>query len=104
MRVYSLRDKFEQEGPTAELEAAYNKLDAEIQEVLLAVAKKVVRKKYGYARSPVLGEHGIALNFWKSILSSTLRHTDFSKRTVTLAEQLEIDLAPIREMSKNARG
>jgi hypothetical protein len=66
------------------------------------VAKKVVRKKYGYARSPTLGVHGIALNFWKSILSSKLRHTDFSKRTIALAEQLGADLAPISEMSKCA--
>ena len=84
-RVHELQQKLEQHGSTEELQNAYNKIDAEIQEVILAAAKKTVRKKYGYARSPTLGEKGITLNFWKSILSSKLRGTDFSIRTTTLA-------------------
>ena len=69
-RAKRLYRRFQEEGPSTELEKLYNILDKEIQEQLLHVAKTIVRKKYGYSRSPELCYAGQMVNFWKSMYFS----------------------------------
>ena len=98
-RVISLNTRLEIEGPTEELVRMYNILDNEIQERILATAKKVVKKKFGYARSPALGDAGFKVNFWKSVHSAKCLRQPIPNATVRKAEKLEIPMQPLIQMS-----
>ena len=69
-RANNLSRRLAANGATDELVRAYNILDEEIKQRIIQVAKKVVKKKFGYARSPELGRAGLLVNFWKSIHSA----------------------------------
>ena len=101
-RVNRLVHNFRRNGLTNQAIEEYNNLDKTIHEALIAAAKKTIRKKFGYRRSPDLGEAGLKVNFWKSIKSSIYRRSPPPLATVKIAEKLQVDIDKAMSMSKNA--
>lgn len=91
--------RLEIKGHTEELVRMYNILDNEIQERILATVKKVVKKKFGYARSPALGDAGFKANFWKSVHSAKCLQQPIPIATIRKAKKLELLMHPINQMS-----
>ena len=99
-RTYDLQRRFAANGPTPELERLYNNLDQEIQRRILQAAKKTIKKKFGYARSPDLCDAGYKVNFWKSVHSAKCLRQTIPQATYKKALKLEIPMEPIECMSK----
>jgi len=55
-------------------------LNNEIKECLLSCTRKVAKKKFSYQHSPHLTSQGIALHFWKALLSEKSRKVSLGKR------------------------
>jgi hypothetical protein len=100
-RIDSIESRMGVVGPSETLTREYNNLDREIVERILQCAKKCIKKKYGYSRSPELGAAGMVVNFWKSVLSSKQRRKSLPQATVRLAEKLSV---PLRNVSTMSRG
>ena len=52
----------------------------------------MVKKKFGYLRSPTLTKEGLLLHFWKAVLSAKCRCASPPEKTTQQAEQLCISL------------
>jgi hypothetical protein len=87
-------------GPSELLVLEYNNLDREIGKRIIQCAKRFIKKKYGYSRSPELGAAGMVLNFWKSVLSSKQRQKTIPQATVRLAEKLAVPLITVNTMPR----
>ena len=98
--VYRLAASFAAEGPTPALVRKYNNLDKQIQQRLLEAAKATVKKKFGYKRSPELGEAGAKVHLWKSIHSATCLNMSYPEATHRLALRLGIDIAPLATIKR----
>jgi hypothetical protein len=81
-RVESIEARMAAIGPSESLVLEYNNLDSEIVRRILECAKKCIKKKYGYARSPELGAAGLVLNFWKSVHSAKQRQKTLPQATI----------------------
>lgn len=102
IRARRLYTKFQLEGPSAELIREYKILDEEIQESILHVAGKTVRKKYGYSRSPELCSAGQAVNYWKSVYSLKRRKRRPPKKAYKLAEELGLVVGEAMKLSRDS--
>jgi hypothetical protein len=99
-RVESLESRMSVLGPSELLVLEYNNLDREIGKRIIQCAKRFIKKKYGYSRSPELGAAGMVLNFWKSVLSSKQRQKTIPQATVRLAEKLAVPLITVNTMPR----
>ena len=92
-RAIALSKAMHCHGATETLVSRFQILDKEVQECLLAVARKVVKKKFGYQRSPVLTREGMTLHFWKAVLSAKRRRAPLPDATIRQATTLAIPIA-----------
>lgn len=100
-RIESIEARMAVTGPSEMLVLEYNNLDSEIMRRILECAKKCIKKKYGYARSPELGAAGLVLNFWKSVHSSKLMQKSLPQATIRLADKLAVPLQNVATMTRN---
>eukprot|EP00956_Cyclotella_meneghiniana_P016019 scaffold25072_cov68-Cyclotella_meneghiniana.AAC.2 len=98
-RIERLCEKFKQ-GVTEALIREYNNLDQQIQNSILHAAKKTIKKKFGYNRSPRLGKAGYGVNFWKSVLSAKTMNIPVPEKTKRMAEELLLDMEYVDALSK----
>ena len=91
-RVIALSKSMHANGATEPLRTCYHILDKEIQECLLAVARKVAKKKFGYQRSPVLTRDSMLLHFWKAVISAKHRNTPLPESLAAKPGPLESTL------------
>jgi hypothetical protein len=99
-RVESIEARMAAIGPSETLVLEYNNLDSEIVRRILECAKKCIKKKYGYARSPELGAAGLVLNFWKSVHSAKSRQKTLPQATIRLADKLAVPLLNVATMTR----
>jgi hypothetical protein len=99
-RVLQIVPRFRLYGTTRVVVQAYNHLDKDIWDAILFAAKKTIKKKFGYPRSPDLGRAGMEVNFWKSVKSAVLRRAVLPEATENMARQLEIDPITARSLTK----
>ena len=99
-RARTLYRRFQNEGTSIELEKLYNILDKEFQEQLLHVAKTIVRKKYGYNRSPELCQAGQTVNFWKSMYSSKRNKRRPPREAYRLADILNLSVGKEHKLTR----
>ena len=93
-RVFRLATLFMTEGRTNRNIQKYQKLDQQIKETVLAIAKKVGKKKYVYMRSPEMTLCGRYLTLTKKILNCRDRNAPFIVAAMKQAAKLEFDLGP----------
>ena len=86
-RVFKLAASFALTGKTKANIKKYQKLDDQIRETAMAVAKKVGRKKFGYMRSPNITLCGRLLILSKMILDCKSRHAPY---TIALIKRAEV--------------
>jgi hypothetical protein len=55
--------KFRNKGASNQAIQAYDNLNDAIYDAIIAAAKKSIRKKFGYKRSPELCRAGLTVNF-----------------------------------------
>ena len=99
-RVSQIVLSFRLHGPTMPVIQAYNNLDRDIWDAILSTAKKTIKKKFGYSRSPDLGRAGMEVNFWKSVKSAVFRRAILPEATEKMAQKLDIDPIHARSLTK----
>ena len=101
-RVMRLAEDFRKHGKTKRSVDTYQKIDQQIRETVLAVAKKVSRKKFGYTRNLDMSMCGRMLILFKMVLDCKQRNADFTPVLARSAQDLNIDLAAHRNASVKA--
>ena len=91
-RVSQMVPRFRLHGPTRVVVQAYNHLDKDIWDTILLAAKKTIKKKFRYPRSPDLGR--------ASVKSAVFRRAVLPEATENMARQLEIDPITARSLTK----
>ena len=99
-RTSKLYELLEQYGADEANVDKFHTLDEEIKECILAAAKKVAKKKFGYHRSPELTGPGLELHFWKAVLSCKCRKVRLGDKQIKQAATLDIDLTEVGPMTR----
>ena len=92
-RVFKLAASFALTGRTKDNMNKYQKLDDQIRETAMHMAKKVGRKKFGYMRSPNIKLCGRLLILSVMILDCKSRHAPYTIALLKRAESMEVNLA-----------
>ena len=94
-RVFELAKSFAEAGPSQENIDRYNKLYGQFLELVRGAAKKIGKKKHGYARSTQLATAGTHVLLWKYVIDCRHRGAPPTKKLTTLCKRLEIDIEEV---------
>ena len=99
-RVVDIAKQLEKHGPTTALIKIYHQIDRDIIRGMLTSAKRSVKKKFGYQRSPALSREGSLLLIWKSVGSAKRCKRQIPGTTLAKAQEKGLNISEVIRMSQ----